>query len=349
MATELRCPFCQTAFETTQPRRPAGTFQILMWGLTFALGTTACGTVAPTEEEPMAGSGSSGTPTVLTTTASSSGSGPLTSGPTPGDESSTGTDATAEDTNALDDSNDQGCSFYAGCPPDDWGGLDFECDVFAQDCPEGEKCMPWANDGGDYWNATRCSPIADEPAQVEEPCSVEGSGFSGIDDCDVGLMCFGVDPKTNQGHCEDMCTGNEASPMCGEGESCSISGDGSLVLCLDTCNPLAGDCAEGEGCYPDEQSALFVCMPSSAPEAVHGTECEYINGCGPGQACFDALLVGPCEGALRCCAEVCSVANDEEEGVCAAAAGTKSCVKFYEDGLEPPGLEDVGYCIEGVG
>ena len=42
------------------------------------------------------------------------------------------------------------CGFF--CPPD--GGDEFfECDLFAQDCPAGEKCMPWANDGTEVWNA----------------------------------------------------------------------------------------------------------------------------------------------------------------------------------------------------
>ena len=347
MATELRCPFCETTFETTQPRRSSRTVQILMFGFTFAFGSTACGPVMSGEEEP-AGSGSSGAVTVLTTSASSSGAGPLTSGPTPGDESSTGTDVTAEDTNALDDSNDQGCSFYAGCPPDDWGGIDFECDVFAQDCPEGEKCMGWANDGGDYWNATRCTPIAEDPAGLDEPCTVEGSAFSGIDDCGAGLMCFGVDPKTNEGHCEDMCVGDDDDPQCAEGEACGISGDGALVLCLDECNPLLNECGEGEGCYPSD-NVVFTCMPSSAPDAVHGSECDYINGCGLGQICVDAWLVSMCEGAERCCADICSVANDGEEGICAAAAGNKSCVPFYEKGAAEPGLEDVGACIDAAG
>src|SRR5262245_15971404 len=36
------------------------------------------------------------------------------------------------------------------------GGGSNECDVWAQDCPPGEKCMPWANDGGSSWNSLRC-------------------------------------------------------------------------------------------------------------------------------------------------------------------------------------------------
>ena len=46
--------------------------------------------------------------------------------------------------------------------PDDGGTGVFECDLWGQDCPDGEKCMPWASNGG-TWNATRCSPVVDSP------------------------------------------------------------------------------------------------------------------------------------------------------------------------------------------
>ena len=30
-----------------------------------------------------------------------------------------------------------------------------ECDAFAQECPEGQKCAPYADDGGSSWNNTK--------------------------------------------------------------------------------------------------------------------------------------------------------------------------------------------------
>ncbi len=58
----------------------------------------------------------------------------------------------------------------------DGGGSVIACDLWSQDCPPGEKCMPWANDGGNTWNATRCTPIDDDPRSVGEPCTVVESG-----------------------------------------------------------------------------------------------------------------------------------------------------------------------------
>src|SRR5690606_7229360 len=43
-------------------------------------------------------------------------------------------------------------------------GSTAECDVFAQDCPPGEKCTFWADDGGSSWNALKCVPVVDDPA-----------------------------------------------------------------------------------------------------------------------------------------------------------------------------------------
>ncbi len=51
--------------------------------------------------------------------------------------------------------NDEGC--LGDAPPgfipthEGWG----ECSPWAQNCPPGEKCTWWANDGGNAWNATR--------------------------------------------------------------------------------------------------------------------------------------------------------------------------------------------------
>ncbi len=61
---------------------------------------------------------------------------------------------------------------------------EYECDVWTQDCPEGQKCMPWANDGNTTWNATKCSPVDPNPGQPGDSCISEDFGYSGVDDCD---------------------------------------------------------------------------------------------------------------------------------------------------------------------
>ena len=65
----------------------------------------------------------------------------------------------------MDTGGSDGTGDSSGGPPGegfiempDGGGATNECNQWVQDCPEGEKCMPWANDGGSAWNATRCRP-----------------------------------------------------------------------------------------------------------------------------------------------------------------------------------------------
>ncbi|MCX4242327.1 ribulose phosphate epimerase [Paraliomyxa miuraensis] len=229
----------------------------------------------------------------------------------------------------------------------DGGGVSFECDIFAQDCPPGEKCMPWANDGGSAWNATRCSPIAMNPGQPGDECTVEGSGTSGIDDCDLGSMCWDVDPETNVGTCVAMCTGDESNPICEDPDtSCAIANDGAIVLCLPNCDPILQDCAEGQACYPIQDA--WSCAPDASGESgVYGDPCEFINVCDPGLICLGAGAVPPgeaCEGAAGCCTEVCDLTDPTGDAQCSGQAGGQTCQPWYEEGSAPPGYEDVGAC-----
>ena len=221
----------------------------------------------------------------------------------------------------------------------DGGGPAVECDVWTQDCPPGEKCMPWANDGGNSWNATRCSPVDDNPGQVGDECMVDGSGVSGIDTCDVGEMCYYVDPETNAGTCVGFCTGNESSPMCDPGFLCSISNDGVLILCRRECDPLLQDCMGSAACLQANGTDGFVCIvDASGDGGAPGDPCEYLNACDPGLFCANAEVVPGCAGAVGCCSEFC----DLTDPMCSLMGQT--CQPWFEVGAEPPGLENVGGC-----
>lgn len=311
-----------------------------MLGLSMALGSVGCVTDLLGDDEPP---GSDPTDTgrpMLTTTATSASDGTTsTSGPQTTTGVWTGHDSTSEDS-GVDDNADNGCSFYAGCAPDG-GGQPFECDLFEQDCPEGEKCMPWASTDGS-WDATRCTPVADAPAQLAEPCTVEGSATSGIDDCGPGLMCFEVDPKTNEGTCEDLCTGTPSDPMCQEpGDACLVSNGGALVLCLPACNPVMQDCGPGQGCFPNQDR--FFCTPSAGPAAAHGDPCSFVNECAAGQLCLDGLAFSACESST-CCSTACALDDPDADLACAALDPGQSCQPWYEEGAAPAGYENVGVC-----
>ena len=227
---------------------------------------------------------------------------------------------------------------------DGGGGVSFECDLFAQDCMAGEKCMPWANDGGPAWNATRCSPLDPNPAQVGDECMVEGSGVSGIDNCDIGLMCWNVD-ETGVGICEDMCTGSAEAPICeNPDDTCSQANDGAIVLCLPECDPLIQECEDGQACYPINDA--FACAPDASGDdnGVHGDPCEFINSCDPGNICIGADAHSNCAGAIGCCSSTCSVMDPNSDADCAGLDAGQSCEAWVVEGMAPPGYEDVGVC-----
>lgn len=257
-------------------------------------------------------------------------SGSTNAEPEPGDDT----------TESADDST--GSSAFIPPPPETDGGP-VECNIFEQDCPDGEKCMPWANDGGSSWNATRCTPIDPDPDGLYEPCTVEGSGVSGVDSCELGMMCWDIDAETLVGTCFGMCTGSKNAPTCvDETASCSINGDGVLALCLPSCDPILSDpCPEGQGCYP--YNDRFTCAPDASGPKNGGLfdSCEFINACDPTLMCAPTDFVGTCEdGASGCCTPYCDLADPE-------CPEPTSCASIYAKGAAPPGFENVGIC--GVG
>jgi hypothetical protein len=266
------------------------------------------------------------------------------SGEQPSDSSSdtssaAGTTMAPEEPNPGSESGSDPPSNFLDNP--DGGGASFECDPFTQDCPWGQKCMYWANDGGSSWNATRCSDIAPGADEIGEPCTVEGSGTSGIDSCEWGAMCWDVDPETNEGTCVELCSGSESDPVCLD-PSTICTGRGP-VLCLPTCCPIEQDCPEGQACYPVNDT--FFCAPdASGEEGGYGAQCEFINVCNPGLLCLGASVLPPglpCEGAAGCCTAFC----ETDKTSCSLLDPALECTPWYEEGTAPPGLELIGACV----
>ncbi|MFO7561792.1 MAG: hypothetical protein R6X02_04060 [Enhygromyxa sp.] len=203
------------------------------------------------------------------------------------------------------------------------------CDPWVQDCPEGEKCAAWAM--GATWDANKCVPLLGD-GQTGDACSYDGAA-SGTDTCDVGFMCYYTDTE-GLGSCVPLCTGSPDLPMCPSDFNCSISNDGSLLLCLYACDPLLQDCEqEGAGCFWD--GSLFNCDP--AGDLLEGDPCGYINDCTPGHLCLEAEALPSCSGSA-CCTGFC----DLGEAQC-QITGTE-CLPFFDEGTAPPGLEDTGVC-----
>jgi hypothetical protein len=310
----------------------------------------ACG-CGPRVLDDGGGASSEGTTSVSTTATTTSAGSSATTATTNATSATTtttssdtsGSGSTSSDTIDPDGEGEGSCMFI--CRPD-WCSVDCDgfCDLWAQDCPRGEKCNPWANDGGSNWNSTKCVPVDPNPKQPGEPCTVEGSGVSGIDDCDVGSMCFWVDPETNTGTCVGMCTGSEVDPQCADGcDTCLLANEGVLILCLDSCHPLVQDCAEGFGCFPSPAGAAFVCMQEIATLPALGEPCT--NECAAGGLCMAPEQVPGCAGMTGCCAPMCDVNAADP---CPSAEAT--CLPYW---IEAPmnacvAWGNVGVCVEGA-
>ncbi len=271
-----------------------------------------------------------------TTTQGDSTTGSVTPGTTTSGEppQTTGTTLPPDETDAGDESvgfipND------TGEPP---GG---DCDIFKQDCSAGQKCMPYADDGGSSWNALMCSEIDASPDKIGATCSVYGSAISGQDSCAAGSMCFDLPPgELDGGTCIAFCKGTPQNPTCADPKTtCTISNEGVLALCLPKCDPLASTCKAGQVCVPNNEGGDFVCFLDASGGANQGDPCSYSNACSPGFICINGPYVQNCNSAA-CCTAFCDtdLANN------CLGKPTVECIPWFEEGTAAPGYEDVGLC-----
>lgn len=276
-----------------------------------------------------------------TTAGSSSGTNP-TSGPADG--TTTGSSpTTAADTTGGDESPDETGSFVM---PND-AGTAITCDVWAQDCDEGEKCAHYTA-GASGGNGNKCVPIAADPGQNGDIC--DGSQIAqGIDDCALGHYCSFLDDN-GQGICIPMCTGSSNAPECPAGMSCAIDNEGTLISCTQECDPVLQDCAaEIAICMPATGSPTFNCATGWGSDGItEGEPCYYSNSCAEGLFCnYDPASLPNCEGDTGCCSPYCDLGMNGPDGSnpdCDPLGAGVQCVAWNLDN-PPPGLEHVGGCM----
>lgn len=213
-----------------------------------------------------------------------------------------------------------------------------ECDPFAQDCPVGEKCVPASTDVDPDFDVNKCVPVLGDQA-AGEPC-VYGGYVESTDDCDESSFCFEVMEVAGEllGTCRSFCEGTADTPLCPPGTFCPIMAEGSLILCIPTCDPIAQDCDEGLGCFWGSYAFLCIVPTEDIPA---GEPCGYLNDCALGHLCVDATALPSCAGSA-CCTQFCNL-PDGDAG-CVAQPGTV-CAAFFEMGMAPEDYEHVGLCI----
>jgi len=196
--------------------------------------------------------------------------------------------------------------------------------------------VPWANDGGASLNSTKCVPVVANPDLPGETCTAEDYGLSGVDTCDFGAVCVNVDYETGEGYCVSQCVGPYECPA--PGFHCQVVSSGVENFCFPACDPVLQDCAEGLSCRPSLQGD-FVCLWYwSGDGGGYGASCEYPNQCDPGLYCMNSEYIEGCQAA-GCCTPWC---DTTKPNTCPGA--TQECIPWYEEGMGPPGFENVGIC-----
>jgi hypothetical protein len=268
-----------------------------------------------------------------TSTTGSNSSGSVTGG-TLGDSETAGSPTTTTYPSGTSDataSSGEACNFLCDDPAS-------PCDVFGQDCPEGQKCAPYAEDLA--YDQVKCVPAngTDLPGGA---CTADDPA-TGVDSCIEGAICLDVDME-GVGICVALCTGSIFDPLCEPSFYCDGHGE-AFNLCMKAdCDPLLQDCMfKDQACYPD--SFGFGCYYENfwPTDGQANAPCEDFNACDEGLTCLEAAQVGKgCEaGPIGCCTPFCQF----PDGACPKP--DQQCMQWF-DPLQLPANDPqlaIGYC-----
>ncbi len=217
----------------------------------------------------------------------------------------------------------------------------YNCDPWAQDCPDGFKCMAYTDDG-DYFTGTKCTPVAPNGGVAGDECYADGGWSTGVDDCALGYACWNINPETSIGACVALCTGTMDAYGCPDPDDiCVFWVPGLAHVCLETCDPFLQDCSPGQICGPNWASGAqeFVCyLDWSFEQGQEFGPCESPNTCDAGLICWDSSKAVECDQDQPCCLSYC----DLDDPVCGGE--NAACQPFYEEGTAPPEYANLGIC-----
>jgi hypothetical protein len=214
-----------------------------------------------------------------------------------------------------------------------------ECDPLREgDCEAGFKCSYVIDP--DFGPTNRCVELRGD-GLAGEPCEQ----LDDSDDCAEHHLCWATDAN-GIGVCVSYCSPmlTCTSPL----DTCSVSNDDLLSLCLAQCDPIVQDCAPGWGCYADDYQRWACDLDHSGDGGAHGQACACLNCCDPGLVCLpggivDAEGCGP-DGAAGCCAKVCELDQDGVPVDPICPTELEQCEAFYQPDAVLMGYEHVGVC-----
>ncbi len=260
-----------------------------------------------------------------------SSSGSVDSLPTTGAGASTGT-GTGTSTGGPITSTFDSTSVEADFP------VENDCDPFSQNCPENQKCVPYAKQGASGWDGTKCVEVTGDRGPGDTCMTPEGP-LAGVDDCALGSICWNVD-EDNLGICYAQCSGSDRNPMCPPQHKCVVTAGNYVDLCYRSCDPLSDDCPPDDVCVPS--ASAFFCVSSGLGEPAQVNEiCEGPVSCAKGLVCLTAETASSvCDDqAPGCCQPFCQL----PDGLCPNP--DQQCHPWYDPMSDVPmGYEDVGVC-----
>ncbi len=256
-----------------------------------------------------------------------------------------GRETTYWETDAEDpesSTSEEGGSFIVDPMPTNCGlppGLlaSCECDLAAQNCDTDDACKPRTSTLDGVWDTTACSPLPPDPSRIGEPCEKSFSPFSGIDSCEAGAMCWEVG-RDGIGTCIEFCGALRPEQACSSPTAtCAVGNEGSVAVCLPSCNPLEPSCGERQGCYPT--SALdFGCVLEGTPLSM--TSWLIHPFCPPGSFALGPSVEKGCVEDEPCCAAFCDL--NAADG----CEPEETCVPYFDDLTEvDASLHAVGQCV----
>ncbi len=216
------------------------------------------------------------------------------------------------------------------------------CDLWAQDCPEGQKCVVYGSERGVPWDGWKCVAVVDDPGGPNDPCVTMDAWNSGLDTCEKGTMCWQYGGEGLAGICLPLCGGSRAEPSCSDpSQYCRILGDDDLTpyLCFTQCDPVAQDCPAAQVCRPDYYwNLIFSCYAQGGGADGLFAACTAAS-CQPGLVCLPADTAVECDPGLEgCCTPYC----DLDAPACPGAG--QACIPWFSEPA-PPGYAALGVCM----
>jgi hypothetical protein len=252
---------------------------------------------------------------------------------TAGETGSSSSGTTASTSTSTTNDSDSSSAFV---PETDLGSGN-DCDVFLQDCPDGQKCVPCSL-SGQGWDAWRCAPIDPVGKGIGAACTVTGCA----DDCDARSVCtFAYPTNDGDGVCMGLCNGDVQDPGCDDPEAvCLLAGNFVDSICSLPCDPLSPVCPDGLGC----RFFRYVFTCNDGDGLPYGADCQEVSDgvCGSGLVCTQGSAPGCAPGS--CCTVACDQNDSMADQGCPDYMAGQTCKPFQPNGEPVPGAENIGVC-----